>query len=117
MKLKGYSLIEVVVSMTLASIIFSVGLMIYLNVTQSLGSNYRKRLFKEAKFYQDSLMVLGPSSAELPFVDDQGLTIDLVIESFDEDFPQMYWVTTFVTDSLELNGTYRRLYYLPDHEE
>ncbi|MEM9328538.1 MAG: hypothetical protein AAGA85_22925, partial [Bacteroidota bacterium] len=53
--LRASSLIEVVVSMTIASIVFSLGLMIYLNVVSSLDQEYREYLYDVTHFHLDSL--------------------------------------------------------------
>ncbi len=100
---KGSSLIEVVVSMTLASMILSFGAIIYLNIGASLNSGYKDSLQYESRYHLDSLGALRSLEVDglVSYTTTAGLEVEFLVESYDDrTFPNAWLLTCVVTDSL-----------------
>lgn len=117
-KLSGHTIIETVVSMTIASIVFSLGFLIYLNVVTSLDQEYRVFLQNEAKYHLDSLTALEDIPEELDFVSFSGLEIHFEMEPY--EYYEHVWLTQcLLADSLQNEALSRKLLYkrITDDEE
>lgn len=117
-KLPAHTIIETVVSMTIASMVFSLGFLIYLNVAMSLDQEYREFLQNEANCYLDSLTTLYEIPEELDFVALNGLEVRFEKEPY-EPYEHVWLVQCLLTDSLQNEAFSRKLLYkrVIDEEE
>ncbi len=117
-KLPGHTIIETVVSMTIASIMFSLGFLIYLNVVSSLDQEYRVFLQSEVNYHMDSLAMLTEVPEELDYVSFNGLEIHFEMEPY-ERYEHLWLTQCLLTDSLQNEVISRKLVYkriVPDEE-
>ncbi|MEL7004533.1 MAG: hypothetical protein AAFN93_17635 [Bacteroidota bacterium] len=113
-KLKASSLIEVIVSMTLASMVFSIGLMIYLNVVGTLPQGYKGRMLDETNYLLDSIANVGLTDEEFSMEYDLGVNVYYSISEYkEEDFPNSWLLTCTLEDSLGNTFEASRIKYLP----
>lgn len=111
-KLSGHTIIETVVSMTIASIVFSLGFLIYLNVATSLDQEYRVFLQSEADYHLDSLTALKEIPEKLDFVLFNGLEVHFEMQPY-EEFEHVWLTQCLLTDSLQNEAIGRKLLYKP----
>ena len=95
-KLRGSSLVEAIVSMVIISFIFSIGLIIYLNVNSSLNSKQQSILTARAEFYLDSLSSL---KQDLNFTDAEGFVVEIDFEPWN-NMEIIHRMNCIVTDSI-----------------
>ncbi|MDW3194718.1 MAG: hypothetical protein R8G66_20230 [Cytophagales bacterium] len=118
-KLAGHTIIETVVSMTIASIVFSLGFLTYLNVATSLDQEYRVFLQNEVNYHLDSLTSLYEVPEELDYVAFNGLEIHFEKEPY-EQYDHVWLTQCLLTDSLQNEVISRKLLYkreIDDEEE
>ncbi len=117
-KLPGHTIIETVVSMTIASMVFSLGFLIYLNVATSLDQEYRVFLQNEVSYHLDSITALQEIPEELDFVSFSGLEVHFEMEPY-EYYDHLWLTQCLLTDSLQNEAISRKLLYkrIADDEE
>ncbi|MEM9328438.1 MAG: hypothetical protein AAGA85_22410, partial [Bacteroidota bacterium] len=108
--LRASSLIEVVVSMTIASIVFSLGLMIYLNVVSSLDQEYREYLYDVTHFHLDSLSSTSDPLQDRSFLASSGLQVMYTTQAY-LTFEDAYQVTCSVIDSIDNEVVREKIIY------
>lgn len=112
--LKGSSLIEVVVSMTIASLVFSLGLMIYLNVFSSLPQGYKVSMENEAVTVLDSLAATGMAEEEYTFDYFNGASVRYTRSDYEEKaYPGVWRLDCIIEDSLGNTFEAQKLMYDP----
>lgn len=105
--------------MTIASIVFSLGFLIYLNVATSLDQEYRVFLQNEVDYHLDSLTSMQEIPEELDFVSFNGLEVHFEVEPY-EQYEHVWLTQCLLTDSLQNEAISRKLLYKksePDGEE
>jgi len=113
-KLKASSLIEVVVSMTIASLVFSLGLMIYINVFSSLPHGYKHRMENEAVVVLDSLAAIPIVEEEYSFDYPSGAGVQYFRSEFDEEvYPGVWRLECIIEDSLGNTFGAQKIIYDP----
>lgn len=115
MKWSGHSIIETVVSMTIASIVFSLGFMIYLNVVQSIDQDYQVMMQVNAQYHLDSLSATAEPTSEYSYDTEGGLSVYYVAREY-EPFDQAFLVTCYLTDSIGYEVETRKIIHNPGDE-
>ena len=118
-KLPAHTIIETAVSMTIASIVFSIGFMTYLNVATSLDQEYRVFLQNEANYHLDSITALNEVPEQLDYVAFDGLEIHFEKDPY-EPYDHLWLTQCLLTDSLQNEAISRKLMYkkiIEDEEE
>lgn len=118
-KLRAHTIIETVVSMTIASIIFSLGFLTYLNVVRSLDQEYQVFLQNEVVYHLDSLTMMSEIPEKLEYVAFNGLQIYFEMEPY-KPYEEVWLTQCLLTDSLRNEVISRKLVYQPvlsDDEE
>lgn len=109
-KLPGHTIIETVVSMTIASIVFSLGFLIYLNVVRSLDQEYQVFLQNEVNYHLDSLTSLREIPEELDYMSFNNLEIHFEMEPY-ERYEHVWLTQCLLMDSLQNEAIGRKLVY------
>ncbi len=103
LKARAASLIEVVISMSLASMVFSIGIMIYLNVVRSLPFGYQDLMNYECQFQLDSMAAtISPvENSSISYPLNENLTVIFTYNKYDEErFADTWWLTCMIEDTL-----------------
>ena len=111
--LPAHTIIETVVSLTIASIVFTLGFMIYLNVVQSIDQEYQVYLQHEAKYHLDSLTAMPVVDEEVSYVSWEGLDVDFKRTPY-ENYEGAWLMECLVSDSLFNAATSKKIIYLSE---
>ena len=109
-KLTANSLIETVVAMTIASMVFSVGLIIYINVVRSMDQEYPLYLEAKAHYLLDSLTSLTEIPVERTFLATPSLEATFNLSPF-QQFDRAFLATCTVSDSLFVTASAQKIIY------
>ena len=101
--------------MTLASMVFSIGLMIYLNVMSSLPQGYKVQMQQESTYLLDSLSELSLDDQGISFEYGEGATAYFDIQEYDsKSFVNTWMLTCTLEDSLGNIFESVKIKYLPE---
>lgn len=114
--LAAHTILEAVVSLTIASMVFTLGFMIYLNVVRSLDQEYQVYLQNEAGYHLDSLVTLHELEEHISYMSWNALQVNFELAPY-EDYEHAWLGKCQVTDSLFNQAVSRKIiYWIPKDE-
>ncbi|MBV6648065.1 MAG: type II secretion system protein [Cyclobacteriaceae bacterium] len=111
-KLKAFTLIEALIAVIIISVVMTLGVMTYLNVTVSMVSLHDHLMLSKARFYLDSLGEEAMNE-EINWIDQYGSNVFISAEPYDPAIKDLWHVKAQVSDSLGNEALHQKLLYVP----